>query len=59
VGRILGHASIGITGDVYRHVDVEEMREEVDRLAMSLPKAYRPDRPKKGKRAAVKGKAKK
>jgi site-specific recombinase XerD len=31
VSRILGHASVGITGDVYRHVDLEEMREEVDR----------------------------
>ena len=31
VSRILGHASVGITGDVYRHVDMEEMREEVDR----------------------------
>jgi len=31
VSRILGHASVGITGDVYRHTDMEEMREEVDR----------------------------
>jgi integrase/recombinase XerD len=31
VSRIPGHASVGITGDVYRHVDLEEMREEVDR----------------------------
>lgn len=31
VSRILGHASIGITGDVYRHTDMAEMREEVDR----------------------------
>jgi integrase/recombinase XerD len=31
VSRILGHASIGITADVYRHSDMEEMREEVDR----------------------------
>ncbi len=31
VSRILGHASVGITGDVYRHTDMAEMREEVDR----------------------------
>jgi site-specific recombinase XerD len=31
VSRILGHASVGITGDVYRHVDLDEMRDEVDR----------------------------
>jgi len=30
VSRILGHASIGITGDLYRHVDMKEMRDEVD-----------------------------
>ena len=31
VSRILGHASVGITGDVYRHTDMAEMQEEVDR----------------------------
>jgi integrase/recombinase XerC len=31
ISRILGHASVGITGDVYRHTDMAEMREEVDR----------------------------
>jgi integrase/recombinase XerD len=31
ISRILGHASVGITGDVYRHVNMDEMREEVDR----------------------------
>lgn len=31
VSRILGHASVGITGDTYRHTDIAEMREEVDR----------------------------
>lgn len=31
VSRILDHASVGITGDVYRHTDMEEMRDEVDR----------------------------
>lgn len=33
VGRILGHASIGITADVYRHVNRGEMREEAERFA--------------------------
>jgi hypothetical protein len=28
VGRILGHASIGITADIYRHVRTGEMHEE-------------------------------
>jgi site-specific recombinase XerD len=28
VGRILGHSSIGITADVYRHVRTGEMHEE-------------------------------
>lgn len=31
ISRILGHASVGITGDVYRHTDMAEMQEEVDR----------------------------
>jgi site-specific recombinase XerD len=31
ISRILGHASVGITGDVYRHVDMAEMQQEVDR----------------------------
>ena len=30
VSRILGHASVGITGDTYRHVEFKEMRDEVD-----------------------------
>jgi len=33
VGRILGHASIGITADIYRHVRTEEMHEEHRRFA--------------------------
>lgn len=33
VGRILGHASIGITVDIYRHVRTEEMHEEHERFA--------------------------
>jgi integrase len=28
VGRILGHASIGVTADIYRHVRTDEMHEE-------------------------------
>jgi site-specific recombinase XerD len=31
VSRILGHASIGVTGDIYRHVDMAEMRDTIDR----------------------------
>ena len=31
ISRILGHASVGITGDVYRHTDMAEMQEEVNR----------------------------
>jgi integrase/recombinase XerD len=30
VSRILGHASVGITGDIYRHVGKDEMLREVD-----------------------------
>jgi site-specific recombinase XerD len=30
VSRILGHASIGITGDIYRHVNMDEMQRDVD-----------------------------
>jgi site-specific recombinase XerD len=33
VGRILGHSSIGITADVYRHVRTGEMHEEHRRFA--------------------------
>ena len=33
VGRILGHASIGITADIYRHVNRGEMHEENGRFA--------------------------
>ena len=33
VGRILGHSSIGITADVYRHVSRGEMHEEHKRFA--------------------------
>ena len=33
VGRILGHASIGITADIYRHVSRGEMHEENGRFA--------------------------
>lgn len=33
VGRILGHSSIGITADIYRHVDTGEMHEEARRFA--------------------------
>ncbi len=33
VGRILGHSSIGITADIYRHVRTEEMHEETRRFA--------------------------
>ncbi|MFC2018678.1 tyrosine-type recombinase/integrase [Chloroflexota bacterium] len=33
VGRILGHSSIGITADVYRHVRTGEMHEEHSRYA--------------------------
>jgi len=33
VGRILGHSSIGITADVYRHVNRGEMRDEAERFA--------------------------
>lgn len=28
VSRLLGHSSVAITGDVYRHVDAEEMDEQ-------------------------------
>jgi integrase len=31
VSRILGHASVGITGDVYRYVSTDEMHQEADR----------------------------
>jgi site-specific recombinase XerD len=33
VGRILGHSSIGITADIYRHVRTEEMHLEAERFA--------------------------
>ncbi len=33
VGRILGHASIGITADIYRHVKTDEMHQEHMRFA--------------------------
>ena len=33
VGRILGHASIGITADIYRHVSRGEMHEEHSKYA--------------------------
>jgi len=33
VGRILGHSSIGITADIYRHVRTGEMHEEARRCA--------------------------
>lgn len=33
VSRILGHASVGITGDIYRHVKTEEMHEEAEKFA--------------------------
>jgi integrase/recombinase XerD len=33
VGRILGHSSIGITADIYRHVRTEEMHQEAKRFA--------------------------
>ena len=33
VGRILGHSSIGITADVYRHVRTGEMHDEARRFA--------------------------
>ncbi len=33
VERILGHASIGITADIYRHVNRGELHEENDRYA--------------------------
>ena len=33
VGRILGHSSIGITADIYRHVRTGEMHEEHARFA--------------------------
>ncbi|MFC1949721.1 hypothetical protein ACFLW0_06075 [Chloroflexota bacterium] len=35
VGRILGHASIEITADVYRHVNRGEMHEEHGKYAPS------------------------
>lgn len=28
VSRLLGHASVGIAGDLYRHVDADDMDEE-------------------------------
>ena len=33
VGRIMGHSSIGITADIYRHVRTGEMHEEARRCA--------------------------
>ena len=30
ISRILGHAGVGITGDIYRHVNMDEMQKEVD-----------------------------
>ena len=33
VSRILGHAGVGITGDIYRHVSTGEMHEEAERHA--------------------------
>jgi integrase/recombinase XerD len=33
VSRILGHTSVGVTADIYRHVMVEEMREAAQRFA--------------------------
>ncbi|HEX76769.1 MAG TPA: tyrosine-type recombinase/integrase, partial [Dehalococcoidia bacterium] len=32
VGRILGHSSIGITADIYRHVSTEEIHEALRRF---------------------------
>ena len=32
VGRILGHSSVGITADIYRHVTTEEMHEALRRF---------------------------
>jgi site-specific recombinase XerD len=36
VGRILGHASIGVTADIYRHVRTGEMHEEHVRFAPAM-----------------------
>lgn len=33
VSRLLGHTSVGITADLYRHIRTEEMREEVEKHA--------------------------
>lgn len=39
VGRILGHASIGVTADIYRHVRTGEMHEEHLRFAPMNPQS--------------------
>ena len=33
VARILGHASVGVTADIYRHVAIAELHEEHMRFA--------------------------
>ena len=33
VGRLLGHASVGVTADIYRHVRTEELHDAVRRFA--------------------------
>ena len=33
VSRLLGHASIGLTGDIYRHVQTDEMHDTVAKFA--------------------------
>jgi len=33
VSRILGHAGVGVTADIYRHVATEELHEEHSRFA--------------------------
>jgi integrase/recombinase XerD len=42
ISRILGHASVGITGDTYRHVDQEEIQEEHKKFSPLADKETNP-----------------
>lgn len=50
VGRILGHSSIGVTADIYRHVRTGEMHEESERFAPLNDKSKKEERRGSGSR---------
>ena len=45
VARLLGHASVGVTADIYRHVRTEEMHETVRRFAPTCGGSLTPPPP--------------